>query len=77
MNAFSIYSRKYVVSKGEVCRSALIDLTAPRSLDEVLNLHNKKCWCCRHYSGTGGCGGYARMGIKPFKPATTKEKGEK
>jgi hypothetical protein len=79
MNAFSIGSRKYVVSKGEVCRSALIDLTVPRSTDEMLKIHHCNCWGCRHYSGTvaGGCGGYARMQIKTFKQSTTKQKGEK
>jgi len=79
MNAFSISSRKYAVSKGEVCRSALIDLTVPRSTDEMLEIHHSNCWECRHYSGTvaGGCGGYARMRIKTFKQSTTKQKGEK
>jgi hypothetical protein len=78
MNAFSIDSRKYVTSKGEVCRSAKIDLKVARSTDEMLEIHHSKCWKCNHYSGTveGGCGGYARMRIKTFKkPATTK--GEK
>jgi hypothetical protein len=79
MNAFSIDSRKYVTSKGEVCRSAKIDLKVARSTDEILEIHHSKCWMCKHYcSGkvAGGCGGYARMRLKTFKkPATTK--GEK
>jgi hypothetical protein len=79
MNAFSIGSRKYVASKGEVCRSAKIDLKVARSLDEILNLHNKKCWYCPHYSGMGAvfCGGYARMGIKTFKKPATTTKGKR
>ena len=76
MNAFSIGSRKYVVSKGEICKSRVIELTVPRSTDEILEIHYSNCWECRHYSDTvaGGCGGYARMRIKQ---STTKQKGEK
>lgn len=71
-NAFSIGSRKYVPLKGEVCKSAKIDLKVARFIDEILNLHNKKCWKCKHYclvrcKVAGGCGGYARMRIKTFK----------